>query len=363
MRRLAAIAVVVGLLMGGCASATPSGTPPAPKPTPASLPTSPAATSIPAPASPTGTPSPTPAAAPPSRWIAVSVATLWVRPGIARPVDAPALGNPADPRAWVEGMTVDQKRWLVGKLETQALYGTRVRLLATRGSWSRIAVPSQPTPRNRWGYPGWVPTVQLSRTAPAAAPRLAVVRRPTTWLWASPSWTGRAMEISYGTRLPVAAATSTAVEVVMLGGRHLFLRRAAVALHGSGAPWPTPTGPRLVGQAKRFMGLQYLWAGTSGFGFDCSGLTSSVYRALGLTLPRDADAQFAVGTRIGAVSDLRPGDLVFFRDAAGTIHHVGMYVGEGRMIHSPGTGLGVAVVSLAAEPYASEFAGGRRYTG
>ena len=74
---------------------------------------------------------PAAAASAPSRWIAVSVATLWVKPGLARPVYAAAVAAAADPRAWVAGMTTAQKRWLVGKLETQALYGTRVTLLAT----------------------------------------------------------------------------------------------------------------------------------------------------------------------------------------------------------------------------------------
>ena len=106
------------------------------------------------------------AAMPPERWVAVSVATLWVEPGVARPVDAPACANPADPAGWVAAMTTAQKRWLVGRLETQALYGTRVYLLDTSGEWAKIAVPSQATPRNPWGYPGWVPTRQLNDVAP-----------------------------------------------------------------------------------------------------------------------------------------------------------------------------------------------------
>ena len=99
---------------------------------------------------------------PPSRWIDVSVATLWVEPRLARPVDAPAVAAAADPRAWVAAMSTAQKRWLVGKLETQALYGTRVTLLATSGAWSKVVVPGQPTPRDARGYPGWVPTRQLT---------------------------------------------------------------------------------------------------------------------------------------------------------------------------------------------------------
>ena len=295
-----------------------------------------------------------------SRWIAVSVATLWVKPGLARPIDAPAVAAAADPRAWVAAMTIAQKHWLVGRLETQALYGTRVTLLATSGAWSKVAVPGQPTPRDARGYPGWVPTRQLTKVSPQAGERLAVIRRPTAWAWETPALTGRVLELSYGTRLPAMAWTPTSVEIAMLDGRSLYLKRAAVALRTRGAPWPPPTGARLVAEARRFLGLQYLWAGTAGFGFDCSGVTCLVYQALGVTIPRDGAPQFAEGVKVARTS-LRAGDLVFFRDASGQIHHVGMYVGEGRMIHSPATGLPVSEVSLSQEPYSHELAGGRRY--
>ena len=300
------------------------------------------------------------AASSPSRWIAVSVATLWVKPGLARPVDAAAVAAAADPRAWVAGMTTAQKRWLVGKLETQALYGTRVTLLATSGAWSRVAVPGQPTPRDSRGYPGWVPTRQLTAVRPQTGRRLAVIRRPTAWTWDTPSLTGRVLELSYGTRLPAVAWTPSFVQVAMLDGRRLYLKRSAVALRSRGAAWPRFTGAQLVTEARRFLGLQYLWAGTSGFGFDCSGFTCLVYQALGVTLPRDAAPQSEEGVKVARTS-LRGGDLVFFRGASGLIHHVGMYVGDGRMIHAPATGLPVSVVSLSAEPYSREFAGGRRY--
>jgi len=303
---------------------------------------------------------PAKAAVAPSRWIAVSAATLWVKPGLARPVDAPAVAAPSDPRAWIAGMTTAQKRWLVGRLETQALYGTRVTLLATSGSWSKVAVPGQPTPRDSRGYPGWVPTRQLTAVRPQTGQGLAVVRRPTLWAWESPSLTGRVLELSYGTRLPAVSWTPSSVQIAMLDGRLLYVRRAAVALRSRGASRPRPTGAQLVTEARRFLGLQYLWAGTSGFGFDCSGFTCLIHQALGVTIPRDGAPQAAGGVKV-ARSALRGGDLVFFRGASGQIHHVGMYVGKGRMIHAPATGLPVSVVSLSSEPYAREFAGGRRY--
>jgi hypothetical protein len=294
--------------------------------------------------------------------VRVSVATLWVRPGEARAVDAPAVAYPADPRAWVHAMTTTQKRWLVGRLETQAVYGAKVYLLGTSGGWSHVAAAGQPTSRNRWGYPGWVPTRQLTDVAPSAEDKVALVRWPTMWLYDTAELTGRVLEVSCGTRLPVVSSSEQAVELLLLDGAHAYVRRTGVVLHDTGTAWPRPTGAQLVQQARRFAGLGYLWAGTSGFGVDCSGFTQLVYGAFGVTIPRDASDQMTVGSRVATLGALRAGDLVFFRDSAGAIHHVGLSVGDGKMIHAPNTGSSVTTVSLSTQPYHGEFAGGRRLT-
>src|SRR4051812_17011219 len=75
----------------------------------------------------------------------VSVATLWKAPGIARPLDAPALAAPADPAAWSRNLaTADLRVWLDSHVQTQALYGERVAVLAGRGGWVKVAVLDQP---------------------------------------------------------------------------------------------------------------------------------------------------------------------------------------------------------------------------
>ena len=301
-------------------------------------------------------------ARPPVRWVRVSVATLWVRPGEARAVDAPAGTVPADPRAWLEALSTTQERWLVGRLETQALYGAKVYVLGASGTWSHVAAAGQPTPRNRWGYPGWLPTRQLTDVEPATEKTTAVVLWPVLWLYQTQDLTGRVLEVSSGTRLPLVATTGEAVEVLQVDGTHAYVRRAGVVLHDTGTAWPALSGARLVAQARRFLGVHYLWAGTSGFCLDCSGLTQLVYKAFGATIPRDAADQATAGRRVATRSALRAGDLVFFRDSAGAIHHVGLSIGGGKMIHAPSTGSSVRIVSLDSEPYRSEFAGGRRLT-
>src|ERR671933_370264 len=81
--------------------------------------------------------------------VAVAVATLWVSPQYVRPLSH---------------LTVPQRRALVGKIETQALYGERVRIVARHGAWVKVVVPDQPTPRDARGYPGWVRASELART-------------------------------------------------------------------------------------------------------------------------------------------------------------------------------------------------------
>lgn len=295
-------------------------------------------------------------------YVAVNVATVWARTIYPRPVDKPALANPADPRAWIKAMTAAQKSWLVGKLETQALYGTKVIVTGhPRPGWVKVAVTGQPTPRDSRGYPGYVPTRQLTSTAPASATTSAVVRTRTAWLWSGWNSAGlsgsRVMEVSYGTTLPVVTSTSSYVVVKLIGGRQVAISRGKVVLHKAGASWDA-TGAKLVAEAKKFLGLQYLWAGTSGFGFDCSGFTHTLYAAFGITLPRDADRQAVRGQPVAADA-LKAGDLVFFRSGtSGPIIHVGMYVGDGNMIDAPHTGAPVRIESVWSF---GTYAGARRY--
>ena len=260
-------------------------------------------------------------------------------------------------------MTTTQKRWLVGRLETQALYGAKVYLLGTSGGWSHVAAAGQPTPRNRWGYPGWVPTRQLTAVEPPAAETVALVRWPTMWLYESAELTGRVLEVSCGTRLPVVSSTDQAVEVLLLDGAHAYVRRAGVVLHETGTAWPRPTGAQLVKQARRFAGLGYLWAGTSGFGVDCSGFTELRLQVVRRHHPagrRRPDDRGHAGRHARRAARRRPRLLPqrLRRDPP----RRASYVGDGKMIHAPSTGSSVSTVSLSAEPYRSEFAGGRRLT-
>ncbi|MBV8202434.1 MAG: C40 family peptidase [Acidobacteria bacterium] len=117
---------------------------------------------------------------------------------------------------------------------------------------------------------------------------------------------------------------------------------------------------RLVEQAMTYLGTPYRRGGTSRRGLDCSGLVGAVYGEQGVDLPRTAAEQFREGVAV-AESDLRPGDLVFFRDTYKRgISHVGIYIGDGRFLHAAGRRHGVIVSELSRPYYHLRFAGARR---
>jgi cell wall-associated NlpC family hydrolase len=127
---------------------------------------------------------------------------------------------------------------------------------------------------------------------------------------------------------------------------------------GSAAVAPPSQYTGVVAIAMRYLGVQYVWGGSSPSGFDCSGFVMYVYAQVGVSLPHYTVAQWNMGVPVSR-GDLEPGDLVFF-DGLG---HVGIYVGGGQFIHAPHTGTVVQISSLDSGWYAAEYDGARRITG
>jgi hypothetical protein len=117
----------------------------------------------------------------------------------------------------------------------------------------------------------------------------------------------------------------------------------------------------LVRTAQSFLGVPYLWGGASAdAGFDCSGLTMTVYQLNGFDIPRTSGEQFAAGTPVDR-SSLEKGDLIFFAKTGNNVSHVGVYAGDGWFIHSPGRGKGIRKDSLSQDYYSRIFLGARSY--
>jgi cell wall-associated NlpC family hydrolase len=113
---------------------------------------------------------------------------------------------------------------------------------------------------------------------------------------------------------------------------------------------------QLTRSALRFLGVPYVFGGTTTSGFDCSGFVQHVFAMLGIGLPRTADAQYDVGRP--AVGGPRVGDLVFF-DTYGGVSHVGIYLGRGEFVHASSS-RGVMVSHLSESYWASRYVGAKR---
>ncbi|WP_256865426.1 C40 family peptidase [Paenibacillus sp. 32352] len=299
--------------------------------------------------------------------VAVSVATVWTNPQSSRSLDAPALQQPAAIRSWLENMALEDRLDLYSsnRIQTQAVYGTSVLAVEEQGDWVKVLIPQQGTRKEAGGYPGWIPRCQLvSESTELASSKRAEVITNTAWLYLTPA--EPLIELSFLSSLPVLEAADPWIKVHIPGAEGIGYVKAEEVRLINGFLSPKPgsghVGQFILDRAMQFLDLPYLWGGMSAFGYDCSGFAHSMHRYAGISIPRDASDQVHYGTSIEK-DRLEPGDLLFFayEEGKGAVHHVGIYAGGGRMIHSPETIKSIEVVELSSYKLIKEHCMSRRY--
>ncbi len=114
----------------------------------------------------------------------------------------------------------------------------------------------------------------------------------------------------------------------------------------------------IVNKAYQYLGVPYVWGGTSPSGFDCSGFIQYVYRSQGISLPRTSGSQASSGSYV-SIANAKPGDILYFGQSSVT--HVGIYIGDGRMIHAPSPGKSVMISSISWHLKNYKIQGARRF--
>jgi len=204
------------------------------------------------------------------------------------------------------------------EMVSQVLFGEKFTILETRDNWHLISLDFD-------GYMGWVES-QVRRTdvrneaENGSGKHGRMVSRP--FITAYERKMDRQMILPTGSILP-----GTSGKTVRLYDREYEL------LSEEGIVVPGPhADPEQIGRG--LCSLPYLWGGRSGFGFDCSGLTQILCRMMGVSLPRDSHQQAVLGNTVNLIQEAEKGDLAFFENNAGEIAHVGMLLGEGRILHA-----------------------------
>lgn len=240
------------------------------------------------------------------------------------------------------------------ELITQAIMGQSVEIQDENADWLHVRT---------WDtYNGWVKSKWVCRAAVPPSESIEVTSLFTDALKApcmgSEIWT----KLVITTKLELVGYEGALVHVRLPDNRETWLAQDDIMpLYENRID--SPTGAGIIRTAKRFMGVPYLWGGSSPFGIDCSGFTQLAYRLNGISLLRNSYMQ-ANDPRAIEVdkADLVAGDLVFFASGkdAGKITHVGMACGGGTFIHSAGGGAGVDINNLDDEPYSRIYWGARR---
>ena len=233
---------------------------------------------------------------------------------------------------------------------SQAICGVSVVLVEDKGDWVKVRTPDD--------YPGWMPLASLRRYTAndhtyAATGEVVQVVSLFANVYREPSVTKHQplMTLPFEARLEVVHGAENDedrwIQIRLPDERTAWIQRGDIDTDPK-----VLNVPEVIELAKRFLGLTYLWGGTSTFGYDCSGFTQMLVRRRGIVMPRDADLQAAWQGVYSVKPDrLRAGDLLFFGGSPQKITHTGMYIGRGMFVHDTAHDHPGVQISRLRDPY------------
>lgn len=217
------------------------------------------------------------------------------------------------------------------ELGSQTLMGTLVEILDTKGYWVKIHTPD--------GYTAWVTDMGLTEIDDPQAYLAAgkwICLSDYTRIYAKPCSKSAAISdlIMGDVLLQTGKAPQKGwTEVKIPSGIIGYVESRHLQDYRSWEDSRCPTAENIIATAKRFIGVPYLWGGSTVKGFDCSGLIQFVFRMNGIELPHSSRQQAKMGQEIPIdLGRMKAGDLVFF--GTERVSHVALYIGDGKIIHS-----------------------------
>lgn len=228
------------------------------------------------------------------------------------------------------------------ELATQSLLGTPLKIFKKRRGWYLVQTPDK--------YIAWVDDAGITEVTKEQIDEWinsekVIVLADYTFAYSNPSTDSqRVSDLVAGDILKNLGEERNFCKVEFPDGRIGYIQKEECKVLNNWISGLSPDENSIVNTAKRYMGLPYLWGGTSTKGFDCSGFTKTVYYLNGIILQRDASQQTLYGELVdteNGFENLRPGDLLFFgrkatEDQKERVTHVGIYIGNNEFIHSAG---------------------------